>query len=129
MKYIQKPLTNLVTLHNGKIGCSILTRKPIKINLFQELKYFPQRLSTDVVEIPQQMPARVSQETLQNLVNKNLTLQEISANLNVPISTIRHYLRKYNIPRFSEEITALKKYFSTKDPKEKAKAYDVRDKH
>lgn len=129
MKLIQKPLTNLVTLHNGKIGCSILTRKPIKINLFQELKYLPQQLPTDVIEISQQIPARVSQETLQNLVNKNLTLQEISANLNVPISTIRHYLRKYNISRFSEEITALKKYFSTKDPKEKAKAYDVIDKH
>ena len=129
MKHIQKPLTNLVTLHNGKIGCSILTRKPVEINLFQELKYVPQRLSTDVVEIPQQISTQVSQETLQNLVNKNLTLQEISANLNVPISTIRHYLRKYNISRFSEEITALKKYFSTKDPKEKAKAYDVIDKH
>lgn len=129
MKYIQKPLTNLVTLHNGKIGRSILTTKPVEIKDLQGLKYIPQQLPTDIVEISPQISARVSQETLQNLVNKNLTLQEISDTLSIPISTIRHYLRKYNISRFPEEITALKKYFSTTDPKEKAKAYEVIDKH
>ena len=128
MKIISTTIQNLAILPNGKIGRCILTTKPVEIKDLQGLKYIPQQLSEDVVEISQRYPVLVSKDVLQSLVSKKLTLQEISNELNVPTSTIRHYLKRYDISRFPEEITALKKYFSTTDLQEKAKAYEVIDK-
>ncbi len=132
MSIIKNAIQDLVILQNGKIGKSLLTIKPIKQGeLFdiRNIRYAPQNLHSDIVQISaNKTPNLINESTLQELVNKNLTLQEISDTLNVSMSTIRFYLKKYNITRFSEEITALKKYFKTKDPKEKAEAFKIIDK-
>lgn len=113
---------------NGQIGQSFLRKNPTQIKGSQGLKYIPPKLEKDVVQISQQTQTKVSQERLQGLVDKNLTLQEMADELNISMSMVRIYLGKYKIKRFPEEIQALKKYFSTTDEKEKAKAYEIIDK-
>lgn len=129
MSNITKLLPGLVTFPNGKVGRSLLTIKASNLSDIKSLKYVPQQVASDVFQsLAPESNCAVSQETLQALVNKKLSLRQMSETLNLSDSSIRACLKKYNISRFSEETVALKKYFSTNDPKEKAKAFEVIDK-
>lgn len=73
---------------------------------------------------------KVNIKHLQKLADKNLTLNEISTELDLPMSTIRSYMRKHNISTDSQEKTrVIRKYFSASTPKDKDKAFEKVDEY
>lgn len=133
MVLINRATTNFVVELGEKVGKSLLS-KPVKATKITGLKYMPRQLSTDVVEVSQKaMPrvrANIEPSTLQELANKGLSLNQMAAELNVPISTIRVYLQKHNIITGAQkEFRVLKDYFTATKPEDKAKAFEEVDKY
>ena len=128
MVSINKTL-NFVVKQGEKLTESYILKKANVTN-FKGLKYAPQNLSEDVVQIGKKTKVSIDIEKLQILANKNLTLNEISTELNLPMSTIRSYMKKYNIATDSQKKTqAIREYFSASTPKDKDKAFEKIDEY
>ena len=106
MGLINKTTLNFIVKQGEKLVESSLVRKP-SIASVEGLRYMPQQLSTDVVKISQKalQSTKIALEpaTLQELVNKGLSLNEIASELGVKVGKVRIYLAKYNIVSDSQK--------------------------
>ena len=133
MGLINKTTLNFIVKQGEKLVESSLVRKP-SIASVEGLRYMPQQLSTDVVEISQKalQSTKIALETatLQELVNKGLSLNEIASELGVKVGKVRKYLAKYNIVSDSQkEFRMLKGYFTATTREDKVKAFEEIDKY
>jgi DNA-directed RNA polymerase specialized sigma24 family protein len=133
MGLINKTTLNFIVKQGEKLVESSLVRKPNITNV-EGLRYMPQQLSTDVVEISQKAlqstKTALEPATLQELVNKGLSLNEIASELGVKVGKVRCYLAKYNIISDAQkEFRILKRYFTATTKEEKSKAFEEIDKY
>ena len=134
MGLVNKTTINFTVEQSGKLGRSLLTTKPQKAVNIEGLRYMPQQLTTDVVEVTQkavqQTSASINPAKLQELAGKGLSLNQIATELGVTQSTVRNALKVNNIITDSQQgFRIIKNYFSAATREDKAKALAEIDKY
>lgn len=128
MVSINKTL-NFVVKQGEQLAKSHILNQP-NITNFKGLKYVPQNLSNDVVQIGKKARVSIDIEKLQMLADKDLTLNEIATELDLPMSTVRFYMEKHNIITNNQKnFRIIKEYFSANTSDDKAKAYKKIDEY
>ena len=93
MGLVNKTTLNFIVEQSGKLGRSLLTVKPQKAVNIEGLRYMPQKLSTDVVEVTQkavqQTSTAINPVRLQELADKDLSLNQIASELNTTYWAVR----------------------------------------
>lgn len=134
MGLVNKTTINFIVEQGGKLGRSLLTTKPQKAVNIEELRYMPQQLTTDVVEVTQkavqQTSTAINPARLQELADKGLSLNQIASELNTTQGAVRFALKKNNIVTDAQrKFQVIQEYFSATTREEKAKAFAEVDKY
>lgn len=91
---------NFVVRQGEKFGRSILMTKPPKIRSLKGLKYAPEKVFADVIEISQKSNTgekKITKELIESMINKGKRRAEIARDFNVNPTSVIYFLKKYGL--------------------------------